>query len=791
MSTSSQSGDEDQNAFLAKIPHPLSSSGPMISSSQSTSPLNLNGFPLEVLIIVLSYVDPLTLRNIPLVCKTWNSILQDDTIWNAIFKLQYPYKREIFSSVTRSTQFKTELLHRTQLRYNYRRGRLLTQQYTTNHFVSGSSIAIDWSRNRLTIIDLPRSAILTCDIRNGKSPKFATDFVPEGVTSYDAGNTSGSLHGSRVLVFGRWDGSVSGALIDWKGLVLSDVHNWGSMSGGRVTCVTACVNSSISTNFAAEKKANLPPISSLTLSSPSSISSSTTTLSSTLKKNIITSPPSSSHNILTKSGMAGAFSADETGTINAWDIRTGECLCEYKTAVNSKIIKLQSDGKTAVIVLFQNGELWLLRNVFGSLKGDDVKVKFEKIGQVPFDRNGLITLNLFIDYGGESVVVWNEIEVLVLSYSNISEASRQVQNHDNIISYTPPERTLISSVSFESNDKLFIKRDPKIVGSDPLLAAVLLNNGIVDVINIREPPSSTALEPINTIVPKFLSEHESGVSMNYSDTRTSPVASVCLNSLVLAISNHLGKVELFDVMTGEYLRTAIDRVGKKKLQELEGLLPNRLINSSIKVYLDDSSTRGVLIIGSHIQYFLCGGPKNGDDATGVKKKTKSGKRGNDKKGDFSEDMKHSMSVYEEEKMQKKKERELLAKYNGEGLDDEKDQLNMAIVLSMSLNETGNKREDYNLNGNLNESSDSYYEDEEMRQLNEALKMSLNTTETTETTPIENHSLADSNQQTNTETETDPDIETDEDLLLAIELSKQENNMDWEAVEDRWESLVHK
>ena len=670
----------------------------------------------------------------------------------------------------------------------------MTQQYTTNHFVSGSSIAIDWSRNRLTIIDLPRSAILTCDIRNGKSPKFATDFVPEGVTSYDAGNTSGSLHGSRVLVFGRWDGSVSGALIDWKGLVLSDVHSWGSMSGGRVTCVTACVNSSTSTNVAAEKNANLPPISSLTLSSPSSVSSSTTTLSSNLKKSTVPPLTSPSHNILTKPGMIGAFSADESGTINGWDIRTGDCLCEYNSTIASKIIKLQSDGKTAVIVLFQSGELCVLKNIFGSLKRDDVEVKFERIGQVPFDRNGLITLNLFIDYGGESVVVWNETELLVLSYTNISEANRQVQNHDNIITYTPPERTLICSVSFESNDKLFIKRDPKVVGSDPLLAAVSLNNGIIDVINIREPPSSTELKPINTVVPKFLNEHESGISMNYSDSRTSPVASLCLNSLVLAISNHLGKVELFDVMTGEYLRTAIDRVGKKKLQELEGLLPNRLTTSSIKVYLDDSNTRGVLIIGSHIQYFLCGGPKNGDDALGVRKKARSGKRGNDKKGDINEEMKHSLSIYEEEKIQKKKDRDLLAKYNGEELDDEKDQLNMAIVMSMSLNETENRGADSNPVGNMDESSGSYYEDEEMRQLKEALKMSLSTTETL---PTEGHSLAESHGGPKTETETGLDIEMDEDLLRAIELSKLENNRNWEDgedvedVEDGWESLVHK
>lgn len=765
--------NEAQGAITAKLT-------PSTASSTASSPLSLNGFPLEVLIIVLSYVDPLTLHNVPLVCKTWNNILRDDTIWNAIFKLQYPYKGEIFPSVTRSTQFRTELLHRTQLRYNYRRGRLLTQQYATSHMVSGSSIAIDWGRNKLTIIDVPRSAILTCDIRNGKSTKFTTDFVPEGVTSYDAGSTSGSLHGSRVLVFGRWDGSVSGALIDWKGLVLSDIHNWGSMPGGRVTCVTACVNSSISTNAITEKSNSLPPLSSLTLSSSSSVSSSTTTLSSHLRRNGSAPPSSSSHNVLMKSGMIGAFSADETGLISGWDIRTGECLCSYKSSVDSKIIKLQSDGKTTVIILYQNGEIWALYNVFEALKRADVELTQGKIGKIPLDRNGLITSNIFIDYGSESVTVWNEIELLVLSYGkNASEASTQFIGHDHINTYNPPEGALINSVSFECNDKLFLKRNSQIVGSDPLLAAVCLNNGAIEILNVREPSSSTKLKPLNTIVPNFLNEHESNLTVNYLDPHVSAVASVCLNSLVVAVSSHLGKVELFDVMTGEYLRTVIDRVGKKKLQELEGMLPNRLTNSYIKLYLDDSTTRGVLIIGSHIQYFLCGGPKNGDEALNGKKKVKTGKRGSDKKGDIHEDVKHSLHAYEEEKMQKKKERDMLAKYNGETLEDENDQLNMAIVMSMSLNETANPI----IGGTPADLDDSFYEDEEMRQLNQALKLSLSTSETPTT---EGHSMAESmGGDTNTETET----EIDEDLLRALELSKLENNKNWEEVEDQWESLV--
>lgn len=772
------------------------------SSPLSPSPLNLNVFPLEILIIILSYVDPLTLKNIPMVCKTWYHILQDDTIWNAIFKLQYPFKTEIFPSITRSDKFKIELIFRTQLRYNYRRGRLLNQQYTINHHIaSGSTVSIDWNRNKLIIIDVPRETILTCDVRNGKSTKFATDFLPEGITSYDTGTNSGSLLGSRVLVFGRWDGSVSGALLDWKGLLLSDVHNWGSMSGGRVTCVTACINPASQNNDynRLNLKGNENYFSSLPLLSSNSSSSinlqsnlSSSSSSSLSKKKVAITPPPTvtptprikSHNVLAKSGSIGAFSCDESGFLYGWDIRTGDCLCKYSIPTNdNRVVKLQSDGKSVVIAVLENGDILVVKNIFELLKNDNLltNVSISTIGQLPFDRNGLIgSLNLYVDYGGKSVVVWNDLELSIFSYDG-------TQNHHKL-TYSAPENTVISYVKFECNNKLFMKRDTKIVGSDPLLAAICLNTGIIEIINSREHLSSSKLKPINKIVPNFLTEHQNDLVFNQLDPHISKTAAVCLNSLVIAVSNHLGKVEIFDVMTGEFLRTVIDRIGKKKLQEIENILPNRIINSPIKLYLDEFSTRGVLIIGSHIQYFLCGNSKNDDSEEQQlrKKNFKSNKRvGNDKKGDFKEDVDHTLNVYEENKIEKKKQKDLIAKYNGEIPSvnplDEQDQLNMALVMSMSLNESAS---------NITNNDDGNIADEEQKQLDEALRLSLLSTGDQENIDINNSNLI----QQGTSGESDlkeEDGEMDDDLLRAIELSKLENYKTWDNGEDpqeQWETL---
>lgn len=732
------------------------------------SALNLDAFPIEILIIILSFVDPLTLENTPLVCRTWYNILKDDLVWNAIFKLRFPFKTNVFSTVTRSKSYKTELLYRTQLRYNFKRGKLLTQQYSINHIITGSSIAIDWQRNKLTVIDIPRETIVTCDIRNGKSLKFSTDFVPEGVTSFDTGTSSGSLLGSRALVFGRWDGSVSGSLIDWKGLLLSDVCNWGSMSGGRITCVTACVNSALS--MTTDFKSSLPSISSLSLSSPSS---SSTSLLLQRSDHQMHAPKSRSHNILIKAGMIGAFSSDESGNIYGWDIRNGACLFQYKMNTDSKISKLHSDGKTVLIIVLENGEIWVLKNVFDSVKYDNIEIVKQKIGKTPLDSNDSLTVNVYVDYGGEAVVIWNSFELHIISYSsskignkNDPELSDEngsagpgitnPNNYHNLIIFKPPANQMISIVSFESTDKLFLKREPRLVGTDPLLAAICFNSGTIEIINIRETSSSMEMVPLNlkSIIPKFLNEHENNlITMNF-DNNMSPVASVAINSFVLAVSSHLGKVEIFDIMTGEYLRTVVDRISKRKIQELEHILPNRLVNNLIKVYLDNTVTRGVLIIGPHIQYFLCGNSKHESQRD---KKFKSNKRFNDKKGDLNEELKYTLDMYELEKSEKDKESKLIKKFNGSdaGLDLD-EQLNLAMVMSMSLND--NK---------------SPEELDEMEQLKSALEASLKSSDAIEQSGSEEAEII------------------DDDLRLAIELSKQENYRQWEdGFEDgEWESII--
>jgi hypothetical protein len=768
---SSDEGTNEQNILSKK-----GEIGNEMSHITGFPSFNVNTFPTEILILILSYTDTLTLKNIPLVCTKWNDLLKDDILWHSFFNSQFPYASNVFSSVTRSNKYKVELLYRSQLRYSFRRGRLLTHQFFIGNILTGSSILIDWNRNKLTMIDLPRETIVTCDLRNGKSLKYSTDFVPEGLTSFDDGTSSSSLHGSRSLIFGRWDNSVSGALIGWKNLVLSDVRNWGIMNGnGKVICVCACVNSSISMNKDIELKP--PPL--ITMNS-----STSTLFKSSKNGNSSSNTLISSHNLLTKIGTVGAFSADESGLICGWDIRNGDCLFKYQIESSDesmrRISKFQSDGKTAVILVTESMHIFLLKGVFEHLRSPEINVELIKIGEVDYTLSGEMSINLFVDYGNKTVVCWNSESLIIFSYD---EENNDLPLNHNSNSFPQlvyrPQNSSISQVVFESNDKMFIPRKCDIIGTDPLLAAVCNKYGHIEIINVRESLLSDEIKPINlkTIIPKFLDEPD---YMNTLASRINPVASISINSLFIAIANHYGKVEIFDLMTGEYLRTVIDRISKKKLQDLEAALPNQFFHTIVKVFIDESITRGLLIIGNYAQYFLCGNSKHADiTSNGNKKKIKSNKRLNDKKGNFNSQIKQTLDIYESEKRELKRHNDLINKYNGlvNDSDDENDQLNMALVMSMSLNES---RNDLNNSKDLDEATSN---DEEMQQLKRALELSLEASSTDQV--VEDQEISNN----------EIDNEMDEDLKLAIEISRQENYKVWQDEkfsddDEQWEGLIH-
>lgn len=676
------------------------------------APLALNNLPVEILTQILALVDPLTLQSFPLVCKTWYRILQDDQVWREIFKLQYPYS--LFSSVSKGSTYRSELAHRSQLRHNFRRGKLLTQQYTINHIITGH-VDIAWSSNILTVIDVPRDMAYTCDIRTGKSSKFEVGFVPEGATCFDIGR--------KMVVFGKWNGSLSCMMINHKGLLVASPKictGEGNERVGRISCVCVVETAAIGQN----SKLNLKNV-----WSNSQID---------LKRSTV---------ILAKGGIT-AFSGDENGKVYGWDTKNGKLVGSYTIRDGVKVSKIKSDGKSVVICVLENFEIYSLSNAFDKLNNP---VEVEKVGTILGDTDVNIN-NIFVDYGTETVTVWDDLHLVIYSYG-----SKRIVHS---LTYDAPLGSTITHVAFESGDKQYIKQDHDIIGGDPLLAAIALSTGYLEIINIREPHSNTILRPIHNhrIIPTFIEEHDS--VLNILNSRRSPISSIALNSVVVGIASHLGTVEIFDIMTGEYLRTVIDRIGKKKVQELQQILSTEEINNLIKISLDDTLTRGALIIGPHIQYFLCGQDKHENDT----RKFKASKRLNDRKGDTLKDIEFSLDNYRADVLQNAREKKLRAKYNGEV--DSEEEVDIALGLSLSLN---------------------YDEDEELRKALELSQLAEPLLVTDDEQLMNNAGRL--SQNTYSTDPTELALDSDEELRLAIELSMRESYKNYaNADEEQWQPL---
>lgn len=714
--------------------------------------------PLEILIQILSYVDPQTLRAAPQVCKLWHDILNDDAVWMAIFKLAFPITANRgFSSIARSHSYRNELLIRSHILHEYHKGRTITQGYfisPSSHSVqlatgapvpvplrantlpvrTAESLHVDWIKNKLMVLDIPQDTLISCQLRNGKTSNAVQDFVPEGVTCFD--------WNSKFVAFGRWDNSFANGFIDYKGLLLSKikVHKPPQLQGNserrRINCVSIVESNEPTTSIVQNQSMNKK------------------------LKFINSSPvltPVSNNPSFGKTGKINTFTSDELGVILGWDVKSGDVIWSYNFPIieesGSQIRKLASDGKSILIVILDNGEIWSIDGIFNKNSNE---TNLAKIGTFNI-HNGFNNKRIHIDYGGRNVIVWNENEVLVFSFTPSGV------DHAEARRYLPPMGLLISRLSFEDNGKIYTKRDESIVGNDPLLTAICLNNGHIQVINTRD--SEWEMTPLSIIIPHFLSENDS-FQIELLDDRISQVASVAINSLVVMVSNHLGKVEMFDVMTGTYLRTALTKLSITRLNQLGHFIREQGGNV---LKIDERGSRGILIIGSYVQYFCFG-----EDISFIDQQ-KRNKKGKNKSKSSLNTIKNNLDDYEYQlefdELNLNKRFNNIEKFNGiqhEG--DADDELQMAMALSLSLNNS-----QLELTNPSNEEKGHDYDDDDDDgdddddDLKKAMKLSL-------------HESSPSNHECNTDDQDDYDL--DDDLRLAIALSKMENE-----AEDQWQSLT--
>lgn len=689
-------------------------------------------FPLEILIHILAYVDPVTLRSAPLVCKLWHDVLNDDAVWMAMFKLSFPGTSRGFSSVARSHNYRNELLVRGHLLHEYRKGRTTSQGYFVSpsaHSVqlatgapvpvplrantlpvrSNEALHVDWAKNKLTVLDVPQDTIVSCQLRNGKTSSAVQDFVPEGVTCYD--------WNAAVVVFGRWDGSLACGLIDYKGLLLAKVRIFPGVAQGphggnpraRITAVAISMIHEPATTIVRGAKLSSPALA-----------------------------PMSNRPSIGKAGKANAFSADERGLLRAWDVKTGNILWEHPLdlAEGVQVRKLASDGRSLLVAVLDNGTILSVDGVFSKER----HITCTKVGQFSVD-DGFDNTRVVVDYGGRGVIVWNAREVLVFGVGGVNGLQEtEAESHSEARRYVPPAGLHITQLALEDNLKTYTIRDEEIVGGDPLLAGVCLNNGHIHVINVRD--ALWEMAPLSIVVPNFLTE--TGPLVEIVDERVSLVAGLTINALVVLVSNHLGKVEVFNVVSGEYMRTALPRLSNTRLTQLQHFVREQGGNV---VRVDERGTRGVLVVGPYVQFFTFG-----DDTSLVDARRK--RKGGNKSKASQNEIKNELDDYE----YLLERGDLMRTRFGARSEppDSDEDIQMAMALSLSLNNSQVALTPEGVNADENDD-----DDEDLRR---AMEMSLR--ESSQSEPV---SLGASGG------------EYDEDLELALALSAEVDEGQWQTL----------
>ncbi|QPG74756.1 hypothetical protein FOA43_002089 [Brettanomyces nanus] len=357
---------------------------------------------------------------------------------------------------------------------------------------------------------------------------------------------------------------------------------------------------------------------------------------------------------LGKPGYVGAFTGDQQGNVFGWDLREGKCL--VKVAVNSSaIVKISSDGRSNLVVLSANGDL---NHVTGSFQRRSQTTKICTFLTTPsVNQANSVSINMLVDYGGGNVVLFDDLKLEIYSFVG----SRHV------LQLQPGEQ--IFRASLEENQHRYQKKDDKLVGGDPLFMAVLLRSGTVLVVNVRE--TEYHVIPATRFVPQMVGQLP-------PDDTLPPVCAVTLNALVILVGSRDGRVEMYDIVTGDFCRKVSERVGKRILANSIGRAESIPVS---RILIDEKLAAGVVVLGPIVQFF-----KFGD----FYKELENGRGG---RKSYSKEKKRSVDEvqtriddYEYQRDQRDREYDMFIKYNGEGAGDdpEEEQLELALALSASI-----------------------------------------------------------------------------------------------------------
>ncbi|GME85418.1 unnamed protein product [Ambrosiozyma monospora] len=295
---------------------------------------------------------------------------------------------------------------------------------------------------------------------------------------------------------------------------------------------------------------------------------------------------------------------------------------------------------------------------------------------------------------------------------------------------------------------------------------VLLRSGKVIVINVRE--NVFEIEPITSFYPQLINDDDyRRVITTDPNIDLPPLSVIAINSLVLIVGSYNGKAELYDVLTGEFLRGLTDKISRKTLD----LISNQLLPIS-NIQTEQDLSAGVLIFGPVVRFF-----KFGDYYKDMDKKKRKILAGDRKPS--SNDVKRSLEEYEYESYHENLKYEMLDRYNGQDAQDSDEELQMAMALSASMNNssvnvTNSSSRDIPLHNDVDEDLLRAIELSKLEGESDAdLTSVVETSHLRETSSRTSDTIA--GKVLKSDSDNDLDEALDEDLKRALELSRQEFN----------------
>ncbi|KAI5961220.1 uncharacterized protein KGF55_004145 [Candida pseudojiufengensis] len=135
----------------------------------------INDLPDEILIQILSQLDPLLLNNLRLVCKKWNYIMNDKETWIRSFQIRFGIQSNMtsFPSVTNSNNWMNEYFSRLQIMKNWKRGNSIHQSYRLIvHEYDDLLSLCDFKMNKICLLDKRSTNISFGNLDSGKNQSF-------------------------------------------------------------------------------------------------------------------------------------------------------------------------------------------------------------------------------------------------------------------------------------------------------------------------------------------------------------------------------------------------------------------------------------------------------------------------------------------------------------------------------------------------------------------------------------------------------------------------------------------